>query len=307
MSEKNTTENQMRITIIGRFVRLHDEEYIARSFEMLGHDVQRITDKTDKEIIIRLVQRYNPNFVLCTKLLVTDGFELLNRIKSMGILTVSWNFDLYWEYYREKMIKKVPGFAADLVFSTDGGHQKQWEEVGINHFCIRQGIYKPECYMEFQNPTGVVFVGTENVLNKDRQQILRQVQKNRLDFKWYGKNNPNDVRGKDLNTLYANTKVVIGDSFYSPYYWSNRIVETLGRGGFLIHRVVGGLKEEYPDLVTYEPNNIKDLLAKIEYFMSHEKERREIVKKNFEHVKNNYTMDKQCAILINKVNEVLSI
>ena len=51
MSEKNTTENQMRITIIGRFVRLHDEEYIARSFEMLGHDVQRITDKTDKEII----------------------------------------------------------------------------------------------------------------------------------------------------------------------------------------------------------------------------------------------------------------
>lgn len=84
---------------------------------------------------------------------------------------------------------------------------------------------------------------------------------------------------------------MIGDSVYSPNYWSNRVVETLGRGGFLIHREVEGLSKEYPDLVTYEKDNYEDLKNKIKFYLLNYDKRYEIIQKNFDWVKNNYTIE----------------
>jgi spore maturation protein CgeB len=117
-----------------------------------------------------------------------------------------------------------------------------------------------------------------------------------FNLTWIGKNDANEMRGTALNYLYAKTKVVVGDSVISPNYWSNRVVETLGRGGFLIHKEVEGIKEEYPYLVTY--TDYGDLKAKITYYLAHDDERMEIIKKNYEWVLNNYTCDKKCAELI---------
>ncbi len=121
------------------------------------------------------------------------------------------------------------------------------------------------------------------------------------NFKWFGRYSTNEIRGLPLNELYSQTKIVVGDSVYSPHYWSNRVVETLGRGGFLIHREVEGLKEVYPDLVTYD-GTYDDLMKKIDYYLAHEDERREIIKKNFERVRDYYTMDKQCQKLLNYIS-----
>ena len=59
------------------------------------------------------------------------------------------------------------------------------------------------------------------------------------------------MRGAALRDLYASVDVVIGDSCFggSPkgaYYWSDRIPETLGRGGYLLHPDVVGLSDHYP-------------------------------------------------------------
>jgi spore maturation protein CgeB len=78
-------------------------------------------------------------------------------------------------------------------------------------------------------------------------------------------------------------------------------VETLGRGGFLIHQEVDGLKEEYPHLVTYKRGDLNDLKEKIDYYIEHEDERKALVVKNYEWVRDNYTMDKKCAELLSKL------
>ncbi len=187
-------------------------------------------------------------------------------------------------------------FKADYVFTTDNGHNHRFEELGINHKCVRQGIYKPECVLLPFQPIEheIVFVGSRSPIYPSRSALAVK-----LKAKWFGEKNTDEKRGMDLNELYAKSRIVIGDSFPSPHYWSNRVVETLGRGGFLIHKETEGLKEEYPHIITYKDE--KDLLEKIEYYKTHEEERREIIIKNYEWVRDNYTMEKMCAKILSYV------
>lgn len=288
----------MRLLIIGKFVKLHDEEYIARSFEMLGVEVVRVNERLSMFEIIENIDHYKPDYILWTKL--SSGEPTKIREYCRTYKTICWVFDLYIGYQRENRLNG-PAFTTDYVFTTDGGHDKEFKDRGINHKCVRQGIYTPECWYKINEPIyDVVFVGSENPYNNDRTEIMEKLT-SRYNFKWFGRFNTNQVRGEELNDLYSKTKIVVGDSVYSPHYWSNRIVETLGRGGFLIHRDVPGLKEEYPDLVTYD-GTYEDLCKKIDYYLSHEEERQEILKKNWDLVKNNYTMDKQCQKILNYIS-----
>jgi len=299
MSEETNTKNKTRIAFIGKFKLFHDEEYIARSFESLGHEVKRIDQNVGVLDLRNYLSQQKPDILLYTKYDIDP--DLLRLCKLIGIKTVCWVFDLYFDYTREYQVKNKTFFKSDYVFTTDAGHDDRWKELGINHHCIRQGIYEDECYMLTPNPDiDVTFVGSESPVYPERNNKVVWTAKN-YNFKWFGRRDTNEVRGERLNILFAHAKVVIGDSFFSPHYWSNRVVETLGRGGFLIHQDVPGLKEEYPDLVTYD-GTLEDLRVKIDHYLANEKERLEIVRKNFELVKSKYTMKHKCQDLLNSIS-----
>lgn len=300
MQNETDTKNTPRIVIIGKFKNLYDEEYIALAFEEIGCTVLRIEDKLLTHFVIEKIEAFKPDYVLWIKFTVTEPKKLREYLRKYK--TICWVFDLYWGYEREYRLTTHPAFTADYVFTTDGGNDDRFKSIGINHVCIRQGIHKPDCFMYSPHPEDkIVFVGSENALHSARYKLLDFVSVNYKDkFKWYGRFNTNEVRGMGLNHLYASSKIVIGDSVYSPNYWSNRVVETLGRGGFLIHRHVPGIDKEYPYLVTYD-GTFEDLKKKIDYYMEHEDERLEIVNKNHAWVRENYTMDKKCAELISKL------
>jgi hypothetical protein len=288
----------MRIAFIGKFGKLHDEEYIARSFEMLGHTVIRIEERISNHDLRHVLLREIPDVILFCKWErpkeLDEAFALL---KHKGTKTVCWLFDLYFNYTREWQVSKRNFFRADVVCTTDGGNDHRWKEFGINHHTVRQGIYKDECFLVDSCPAiDVVFIGSESPVYPERTKTMLQLEQD-YNFKWFGRKDTDELRGIALNRLFARSKIVVGDSFYSPNYWSNRVVETLGRGGFLIHREVEGIKEEYPYLVTYD-GTYEDLKKMIDYYLSHEDERREIVQKNFEWVRDNYTMDKKCEELL---------
>jgi hypothetical protein len=291
----------MKISFIGKFKNFHDEEYIAQSFELLGHEVQRVHESYLTSDIYEAIDRFNPDIVLWTKLMVAEPGKVREHMKKYK--TVCWVFDLYWGYEREFRLTTHPAFTADYVFTTDGGHEEDFKRVKINHKCVRQGIFHTECTLVPGTPKDmVIFVGSDNAMNSPRQKQLAFIEDTYGDkFKWYGRLDTNEVRGMQLNQLYADNKIVVGDSVYSPNYWSNRVVETLGRGGFLIHREVPGLKEEYPYLVTYN-GELGDLKEKIDYYLAHEDERVNIVNKNIEWVKERYTMDKKCKELLNYIS-----
>lgn len=293
------TKKDTKITFIGKFANLYDEEYIARSFEMLGCNVQRIPQHTRVFDMKQALLGFKPHIIIYAKWDCPPDLKFtLEILRKNGTKTVCWLFDLYFDYAREYLVKARSFFKSNYVFTTDGGHQQRFEELNINHICIRQGIYKPECeLLPFRNiENEIVFVGSDSPIYPERSKLIKE-----LKATWFGKRNTNEMRGMALNELFSRSRIIIGDSFPSPFYWSNRVVETLGRGGFLIHKETEGLKTDYPHLVTYKDK--KDLLQKIEYYKTHEDERRKIIKKNFNWVKENYTMDKKCAELLQCLNK----
>lgn len=289
----------MKIAIIGKFMHMHDEEYIARSFEMLGHSVFRIPQHMTWQNMQVVFTDFKPEILLYMKWDCPK--ELKPTIQAMqrsGMKTVCWLFDLYFNYHREFHVKNKDFFKSDYVFTSDNGNQNRFEGLGINHHCIRQGIFKDECILLSFKPIKheIVFVGSDSPVYPERTKLV-----NSFKADWYGKKSTNELRGIDLNELYASTRIVIGDSYPSPHYWSNRVVETLGRGGFLIHKETEGLQEEYPYLITYSTEH--DLEEKIQYYKKNENERRRIIEKNFDWVKDHYTMEKQCQKILNIINQ----
>ena len=282
----------MKIFFIGKFTNFYDEEYIARSFEMLGHEVFRMDQRNHPDHIKHYLDEFKPDLVLWTKLGVPQ--PIITREICRAYKTACWVFDIYWGYKtREHRLTSHPAFTADYVFTTDGGHEQEFKNAGINHHCVRQGIWKDDCVLLPFQPIKheVIFVGSDNPLFPQRKELV-----NSIGAEWFGRMNTNEVRGMALNELYASTRIVIGDSYPSPFYWSNRIVETLGRGGFLIHKETEGLTEDYPYLVTYKDE--EDLKAKIKYYQEHEEERQSIILKNIAWVRKHYTMEKQCEKLL---------
>lgn len=300
----------MRIVFIGKFERLYDEEYIARSFEMLGHEVLRIPNETSMRALFDRIDEFKPHICLFTKFEPSEGGQrFLRSLRDRRIISVCWLFDLYFGYARQNMVAAATYFKADVVVTTDGGHAAEWHQRNIQHLCVRQGIYAPEAKVVPQIAAkyshDVIFVGMDNPLNTERAAMLKKVaQHYGSRFKWFGRHNTHEIRGLALNDLFSRSKIVIGDSVWSPFYWSNRVVETLGRGGFLIHVDVPGIKQAYPNLVTYERNSFEDLKAKIDHYIEHEDERLALIEQNAKYVQAGCTMKDRCRELVDHLHRI---
>ena len=116
------------------------------------------------------------------------------------------------------------------------------------------------------------------------------------------------IRGAELNQMYANAKIAIGDSlclnFDYPYYWSDRIYETTGRGGFIIHPEIKGLDEQFEygkEIATFKFGDFEDLKNKIDYYLEHKDEREAIRKAGHERTKNNHTYKHRWAEIIEEL------
>lgn len=116
------------------------------------------------------------------------------------------------------------------------------------------------------------------------------------------------VRQKDLNDLYASVRVCVGDHCFAgvPRYVSDRLFETIGRGGFLIYPETEGVTSLIPGLVTYKPQDIVDLRKKIDYYIDDANQAERIERRDAAHVwvKENGTYHNRMAELL-KVMEVV--
>jgi spore maturation protein CgeB len=116
------------------------------------------------------------------------------------------------------------------------------------------------------------------------------------------------MRGDDLNRIYARSKIAIGDTlninFNYPYYSSDRLFESTGRGGFTIYPNIVGLEDFFKDreeIVFYEHGNIRDLKEKIDYYLEHDKEREAIRFAGHERAKNEHTYKHRWATILKEL------
>lgn len=315
----------MKVAYVGNFSQQHcTENHLALTLEDLGHQVTRLQEnQTDAGSLVDLCRGHD--LFLFTRTwgnLVT--LDHLKQIEALGIPTASYHLDLYVGLKREDGLDHDPFWRTQYVFTPDGDPRSAevFKRKVINHFYMKPGVYKAECNYGTYHPElahDVTFVGGGlEYMHPEwpyRRKLVQWLMDNysgkvggyhsavhEIDTPRFGKyGHPQRVmRNHDLNDLYASAKIAIGDSVCVPdfkheRYWSDRLYETVGRGGFIIHPYIKGLEEEFtldgPDknLVTYEYGNFDQLKELIDYYLTHDDESERIRKAGHEYVREHCT------------------
>ena len=303
----------MIITFVGNFyVDYTSETHHANTLESLGHTVHRLQEgKANSSDILRhaiesdllvWVHTHGWNTPVQQGYKVSDIFKAL---KERNIPTMTYHLDLWFGIGREKDLEQDDFYKTIGRFFTVDKLMADWfnENTEVKGHYLQAGVYEPECYIaipakSWPNKT-VGFVGSRGYHPEwqYRPQLIDWLKEKYGDrFVHYGNDGLGVVRGKDLNQLYSELSVVVGDSlclnFDYPYYWSDRVYETMGRGGFIIHPYIKGMEEHFTDkehLVFYEYGNFGQLKKLIDYYLEHEEEREKIRIAGHEHVKKNHT------------------
>lgn len=292
----------MKILYVGKFERPHrTENYVTTALETLGCTVVKfpITNSNLNLLpnVRRETERLVPDLVLFSKSSFMSIKPYVRWLRSKDIKTVCWLWDLFFGFGRRLPFQATE---VDLVFSTDGGHQQDFIKRNIDHRVLRQGIAKQHAY---KLPTedydyDVAFIGS--VYNTHRERLVGWLKHN------YGSRfiHHTTTRGDKLNQAISRTKIIVGDSFPSPHYWSNRIYEVLGRGGFFLHPETEGLDSEFQDGTHYASypdcrrGGFTGLRDTIETFLQDDDRRAQIASTGFARVYSNYTYEDRCRELL---------
>jgi FkbM family methyltransferase len=249
----------LRIAYVGNFRHSWcTEVHVAASLEQLGHEVLRWQeDQLDWAFVPKAADAESVQLLVWTRTWPAELATVvpqLDALRQLGIPSVSYHLDRWWGLEREHQVHDQPFFHTDLVVSPDAS--PRWADAGVNHLWLPPGVFGPECELVDPNPRrwpyDVVFVGSVPYPHPEwapyRQQLLGAFR--RAFGGRFGvlprKGQP--VRGRDLQELYATVPVVLGDSCLAGEthrYWSDRVPETLGRGGLLIHPLVDGMDGWY--------------------------------------------------------------
>lgn len=333
----------LNIAYIGNFRPEHStEQHVRQALERNGHSVFRLQENTREawETLFTPDTWRALDFVLWTR----TGWDwpascgwsweqaqeaqrrAVNACRERGVAVVGFHLDRWWGLDREGQIRDEAFFRSDLVVTADGGHDTQWAEAGVNHHWMPPAVLLAECEREPRHRPryqhDIVFVGSWRLTRQSdgtwsgyhdewaphRKAMLDAVRARfgRL-FVLYPRGR--GLRGAELTDLYGNASVVIGDSCLSggiTSYWSDRVPETVGRRGFLIHPHVDGLERHFTDgehLATYPLGDHGALCDLIGRYLDDREERERIRKAGQEHVMREHTYERRMADLVDLLVE----
>lgn len=298
-----------KIAFLGNFkVDYSSESHHAKTLESLGHQVLRLQEsEVNTKYVYDTASACDLLVWIHTHGWVTEGKydmqEVLMRLKKDRVPTITYHLDLWFGLKRQTDLEKDPVYKYIDYFFTVDKQMAEWfnKNTKVKGYYLPAGMFDQECYYEPKKLVNeIIFVGSGRYHEEweYRQKLIQWLHRTyRSGFKHYGSGGiVKSVRGDKLNNLYSATKIVVGDSlclnYDYPDYWSDRIYETLGRGGFLIHPLVPGLEKEFKDkehVVFYNYDDFKQLKSLIDYYSTHDDEREKIRKAGHEFVKNNYT------------------
>lgn len=296
----------MKIVFVGNFgVDFSSETHHVKTLQSLGHEVLCLQEgKANGEEILENSLSCDLLVVVHTHGWVTPGLPLVEVIKQLKgkVPTLTYHLDLWLGLERQKDLE-TDGFykMIDHFFCTDK-LMADWfnQNTQVKGHFLPAGVFHEEVYMmDLPKVNDIIFVGSKGYHpeHKWRPKLidwLSQTYKDR--FKHFGNDGLGVVRGHELNRLYLSSKVVVGDTlcinFDYPYYLSDRVFETTGRGGFLMMPYIKGIEDLFEigkEIVTFKFGDFGDLKKKIDYYLVNDEEREKIRLAGFERTRKDHT------------------
>lgn len=170
----------------------------------------------------------------------------------VGVPTVGYHLDRWWNLQREADILIEPWFRCEHIFTADGAHDAEWAAAGVWHHWMPPAIASRKVMRgSFREDYAfdIAFVGSWMGGYHDewphRAQLIDHLRNNYGDRVGFFPRQPGDSRidGGDRADLFASAKVIVGDSCLVPLadgtpmhsYISDRVFESLGQGACFIH------------------------------------------------------------------------
>ena len=308
----------MKIAFLGNFdVSFSSENHHARSLESLGHEVIKIPEQRASTDEIYLSSRTADLFVWVH----THGWDkadlrfVIKELKKANITTISYHLDLYMGIKRWDDYKDSPLFKLDYFFTVDK-QMAEWlnENTKCKGYFIPAGVFDKEITMEpFAPVKDIAFIGSHGYHPEWpwRPKLIDWLKETYGDkFEHWGVDGKGTIRGKSLNILYASTKIIVGDTlspkFDYPYYFSDRLFETTGRGGFLLFPYIKGLEDYFEigkELATFKFGYFGELKEKIDYYLTADKEREKIRLAGHQRTKRDHTYIKRWEEILGVINK----
>jgi hypothetical protein len=307
----------MRVLYCGNFSVAHStESHVAQALE--ANSVEVVREQENQVDWSTLAKKCDDvSFVLWTS---THDYapratypEQRQFLADCPVPTVGYHLDVWHGLSRAHRVSEAPFFKVNLLVTADGGHDAEWAEAGVNHRFMPPGVSEFECgggtpRDEFRSPEAFVgsWQGGYHTEHEHRDQLVRWLQKNRPDCVFWPKPRQHAVRGEALRDLYASVGVLVGDSCFAgriANYHSDRIPETLGRGGFLLHPAVEGVTDGtlYTDgehLRTWRVGDWAALGWLLDHYTTHPEEARLIAAKGRAHVLEHHTYTRRMEQLL---------
>jgi hypothetical protein len=292
------SSKKLNIAYIGNFEpRYSTENDVKEAFEHLGHKVialqennvsmEQVCEQATKSDLLLVTGTWGDALPL------SEFLDLTHEMATLGKPTATLHLDTFWSTKRGgRKWWREPMFHTAYIFTADGDYGMEWELLGKNHLWLPPAVRHSaskfgkeresyECDVAFVGSNGEGYHEEVWTYRKELLEELRKMcKKNNWTFRNPGGDEPKIERGDDMNDFYASAKVTVGDSLClkkeDSRYWSDRVPEATGRGGFLIMPHIKHLKYEWSMLPTYGWGNWKQIEEMIKYYLKNEEERHTI-------------------------------
>lgn len=314
-----------KIAFLGNFqVDYSSETHHVKSLESIGHTVVKLQERqATAQEIYKEASRCDLFVWVHTHGWKTPGNTgmdvVLAKLNRHGIPTMTYHLDLWFGLRRQQDLEKDNFYKTIGHFFTVDKLMADWfnKNTDVKGHFIPAGVYDKECYIHKDYDPNrfdhdVIFVGSKGYHSEYpyRPQLidyLRETYGKRF-LHVGGDGDTGTIRGDKLNKIYARSKIAIGDSlnigFNYPYYTSDRMFESTGRGGFTIYPAIKGLEDLFKptELVLYEHGNLEDLKAKIDHYLSHDAEREQTRMLGHQRTKNHHTYVNRWTTILKEFN-----
>jgi len=313
-----------KITFLGNFrVDFSSENHHAKSLEALGHTVVKFQEGrgTTMGKVLREAATSDLFVWVHTHGWHTPGQEridILQELKDSNVPTMTYHLDLWFGLKRQNDLENDPFYKNIGHFFATDKLMADWfnENTAVRGHFLPAAVFGPECYVhpdyDGTFDYDVIFVGSKGYHPEYpyRPQLVNFLRDTYGDKFLHvgGDGDTGVIRGDDLNRIYARSKIAIGDTlnvnFNYPYYSSDRLFESTGRGGFTIYPNILGLDaffEDKNEIIFYEHGNLVDLKTKIDYYLEHDEERESIRVAGHKRAKNEHTYKHRWATILKEL------
>lgn len=273
---------------------------IKYAFEKLGHEVRAVDAKLEPQKSYVAACEFIPDLVFCSRThqLTEDVVTIKKWFKNAVICM--YNHDTRTHVNHWKRLFPLIRLC-DYYFVPDIKTIPRWKGINQNTFWLPQGLqnevyHKPERITEKDKEKyscDVCWAGNIEKVHRARKPFMAAVEQMGLNFKQWGcKGNPT-IYDEEHNKMVSLSKINLCCSGWpkNEKYVPCRNYKMMGAGGFVLELYRNKIYEIFPrDIFDCYTDPI-NLVEKIKYWLSHEKERKETAEKGYKwvHAHGTYT------------------